>query len=1143
MQDNSAHLHQGRVLVKNIISIFVLFLVQLAGHAQTPTAQRPLPVVTADLAPLVAPTNELGQPFIRNYTPKEFGAAPSNWAIVQDKRGVMYFGNAEGMLEYDGVSWRRIATPNRTVVRSLAIDQHDRIYVGEVGTFGYLAPDSLGQMRFISLLEHVPPEERTFADVLNACVTSRGVYFTASNAIFRWAENGIRLWKAQTGFQSAFVVHDTLYVIQKDIGLMRMAGDSLRLVPGGERFAVQRILFMLPFADDQILIGTAGKGLFLYDGFAFHPFRTAADSFLMQNQLYRGLTLPDGAFALSTIRGGVALIDRQGRLLQRIDKTAGLQDNTVLALHTDQQGGMWLGLFNGIAHVETPAPLSLFGEESGLKGGVVRIIRHRGVLHVATSLGVFYLDPARPHSTAFQPLAGLATQCWSFLSVGNDLLVATNDGVFNLSKNKLANLGFTGASALHLSKRDSSHIFVGLSFGLAVARFEKGTWVDAGKFSGIEEEVRSIAEEEDGTIWLGTKSQGILRLAPPTFDPAPATARVERFSVNHGLPEGEVNVYAVGERLFFASRSGLFRFDEARQRFLSDSTFGAAFADGAAGIEVLSSDKQGNVWLVATSESGDEVNCMLRQPDESFQRLRTPFLRVPKAALWAVYPEDHPAQEGSSGVVWYGGAEGLVRYDQNVPKNYTAPFSALLRRVIVNADSFLFAGAEEGESLARTAPNLSYQSKTLRFEFSATSFEAEYENLFQTYLEGFDKRWSPWTKETKKDYTNLSEGEYRFHVRAKNIYEQESRAAIYVFNILPPWWRAWWAYAGYALMVGALVFAVDRVQRRRLIKQERERAEAERKELELKKAEEIKVAYKKLKEAHEHLKATQQQLVTQEKLASLGQLTAGIAHEIKNPLNFVNNFAALSVDLAKELKEELIKRKTENLNGDEFNNIEEILDTLVQNAEKINHHGKRADGIVKSMMQHARGSSGHREPTDINQLLDDAVNLVYHGLRANNASFNVTIEKEYDETTGEISVVPQDLSRVFLNIVNNACYAANQKAKESEMESGRAGKIKTPSHPLPHSPTPSFKPTLTVSTKNLGDKIEIRIRDNGNGIPKEIRDKIFNPFFTTKPTGQGTGLGLSICYDIIVQQHKGEIKVETEEGKFTEFVVRLPRGA
>ncbi len=262
----------------------------------------------------------------------------------------------------------------------------------------------------------------------------------------------------------------------------------------------------------------------------------------------------------------------------------------------------------------------------------------------------------------------------------------------------------------------------------------------------------------------------------------------------------------------------------------------------------------------------------------------------------------------------------------------------------------------------------------------------------------------------------------------------------------------------------------------------------------------------------------QEKLITQEKLASLGALTAGIAHEIKNPLNFVNNFAALSVDLAKELEETLQPEK-DKISAEKLATLEDILHHLKHNAEKINHHGKRADGIVRSMMMHSRGRTGQRQMTDVNYLLDEAVNLTYHGLRAQDVSFNVAIEKQYDETIGKIEIVPQDLQRVFLNLINNACYAAHeQKTRLGE----------------------SFSPKLSVLSKNLGDKIEIRIRDNGNGIPPDIRDKIFNPFFTTKPTGQGTGLGLSISYDIIVQEHHGEIKMETEDGKFTEFVISLP---
>lgn len=274
-----------------------------------------------------------------------------------------------------------------------------------------------------------------------------------------------------------------------------------------------------------------------------------------------------------------------------------------------------------------------------------------------------------------------------------------------------------------------------------------------------------------------------------------------------------------------------------------------------------------------------------------------------------------------------------------------------------------------------------------------------------------------------------------------------------------------------------------------------------------------------LQEKNEELVRTRKQLVVQEKLASLGSLTAGIAHEIKNPLNFVNNFAQLSIELVEELRQDLEKLK-DNLGDREFQNIQDILHDLAQNAAKINEHGNRADSIVQGMLLHSRGKPGQRQLTDINALLDEYVNLSYHGMRAQDKSFNVTIERQYDHTIQPLEIVPQDISRVFLNIINNACYATFER--KQEMQDG-------------------YSPTLAVSTKDLNDKIEIRIRDNGKGIPKNIQDKIFNPFFTTKPTGEGTGLGLSLSYDIVVQEHKGELQVDSKEGTFTEFVIHLPK--
>jgi len=269
--------------------------------------------------------------------------------------------------------------------------------------------------------------------------------------------------------------------------------------------------------------------------------------------------------------------------------------------------------------------------------------------------------------------------------------------------------------------------------------------------------------------------------------------------------------------------------------------------------------------------------------------------------------------------------------------------------------------------------------------------------------------------------------------------------------------------------------------------------------------------------ALKELKTAQTSLIHAEKMASLGQLTAGIAHEIKNPLNFVNNFAGLSVELLEEFKE-VAGPALATMDADKRAEADETLEMLEGNMQKIAEHGRRADGIVKSMLAHSRGGSGDRQSIDLNALIEEALNLAYHGARAQDQNFNITLEREYAPAIAPIELVPQDVTRVFLNLFGNGFYAAHKRHRK-----------------------PAGRPVLKVTTRDLGTSVEVRVRDNGTGIAPENRGRLFQPFFTTKPTGEGTGLGLSISYDIVTQQHGGTIEVDSELGTFTEFIVRLPR--
>jgi signal transduction histidine kinase len=410
------------------------------------------------------------------------------------------------------------------------------------------------------------------------------------------------------------------------------------------------------------------------------------------------------------------------------------------------------------------------------------------------------------------------------------------------------------------------------------------------------------------------------------------------------------------------------------------------------------------------------------------------------------------------------------------------------------------------DSLAKNVPNkkenmvLKFNQNNISFNYIGIHYANPANNKFAYKLENYDESWHEVGTVRTAFYYNLPPGDYTFRVKAANSNGvwNETGASLH-FSITPPWWRTWWAYAIYAFLFIVLVLSINRFQRKRLIEKQRVIA----KEIELAQAKEIEKAYHKLKE-------TQSQLIQSEKMASLGELTAGIAHEIQNPLNFINNFSDVSNELIDEMKEEFKK-------GDIDQGFA-IADDIKQNLEKINHHGKRADGIVKGMLQHSRSSSGIKEPTDINKLADEYLRLAYHGLRAKDKSFNATMKTDYDATIGTINIIPQDMGRVILNLITNAFYVVDEKKKQMGGD---------------------YEPTVSVRTKKIDNTVLIAIKDNGNGIQQKVLDKIFQPFFTTKPTGQGTGLGLSLSYDI-VKAHGGELKVETKEGEGSVFSIHLP---
>jgi signal transduction histidine kinase len=1059
---------------------------------------------------LFAQTNgESGYQPVINYSPKEYGAEFQNWAIMQGKNGIMYFGNSDGLLEFDGTDWRLYPLPNKYPVRSLANGDSAKIYVGSISDLGYFLPDSSGRLIFHSLLKFIPNDKRDFEDVWTTFANSNRIYFQTSSYIFIWdiPKQTFKIVENKNSNQFAFMVNGKLYVREFKKGLEVLNGDFLTFVKGGEKFADEPILGMLPFPGKAgtILIVTRTMGLFKYDGTNFIPFKTEADSFIKEYVPYlHGTILSDGNIALGTLNGGSVVIDTSGKEVRIYNTENGIINNSIKYTFQDAAGAVWLATSNGISRISYSLPISYFDSRNNFSTISNDIIRHDGTIYVAADDGVHYLDPA---TSSFHLLNNSDVQSWSFAEVGNELLVGSNDGLFKVEKNALSAIRkATGydyyITILKRSQLNPNKLYLGTKQGLRSILKAGDSWIDEEQVLNTISDVVGLTEDRDGTLWVGTVSSGVFRVTPQRDSKGNVILSkplIEHFDRSNGLQEGMVLIKKLNGLNYFLTSDSLYKFDEKKKLFYSDTSDSICSAfyqlNDNDGVYAIEQDYSGRIWM---SNKNKLIMGKLRT-DGSYDWISAPFNGFANETIIKVYAENN-------GVVWFGTTSPIVKYTIANKNPEHVAFFALVREVQTGEDSTIYFG---GETSTLASPQISYKNNSIKFKYAATSYEGRNTNKFKTILEGFDGSWSSLSTENTKQYTNLPPGKYTFKVMAENIFEEESKTAIYSFEILPPWYRTWWAYSLFALSFFGIVYVAVQFRSRHL------------KAANLALEEKISQRTAELKQSLQELKATQAQLIQSEKMASLGELTAGIAHEIQNPLNFVNNFSEVNEELIEELQGERSKVSSERDDALQ----DEIINDLKQNLEKINHHGKRADAIVKGMLQHSRVSTGQKEPTDINALCDEYLRLAYHGLKAKDKDFNVELKTDFDSSTGKINIIPQDIGRVLLNLYNNAFYAVK------------------PPNPLNGE---QWQPLVSVTTRKIsplqgtGAKIEIMVSDNGNGIPQNIVDKIFQPFFTTKPTGQGTGLGLSLAYDII-KAHNGEIRVNTKEGEGSEFIIQLPR--
>jgi len=611
--------------------------------------------------------------------------------------------------------------------------------------------------------------------------------------------------------------------------------------------------------------------------------------------------------------------------------------------------------------------------------------------------------------------------------------------------------------------------------------------------------VTTLVEDNQGSLWIGVihSGAGINR-----FDPITQTFKryLQGLSVISLLVDD-------GNVLWAGTAGGLYRYDPDTDRFENTNI--------TANITEVINDLDDNLWLYTT----DGIIRYDQQNGSTIQYGEENGVQgIKELAMFG-----HPYRK-SDGTIFFGGWDLTEGYYAFHPDKLWISGDAshlYFTDFLINGESALIGnGINPGEFVKGSSDiSLKHYQNVFAIQFTGIDYRNPGSNRLFYMLENYDPDWLSTNGERPASYFKVPPGEYIFRIKAQNSSNGIWSEKNINLTISPPWWTTWRAYTIYGIFFIAGVFFIDRFQRKRLLKKAQEKA----KEKELAQAKEIEKAYTSLK-------ATQSQLIQSEKMASLGELTAGIAHEIQNPLNFVNNFSEVNKELLVEMNEEIQKGN--------FDEVKTLAKDVTDNEEKITFHGKRADAIVKGMLQHSRSSSGKKEPTDINALADEYLRLAYHGLRARDKSFNAKLETTFEEGIGNVNVIPQDIGRVILNLITNAFYAVNEKSTSANLSKEASAKLEASGDA--RAEDKNYEPKVKVSTKKEGDKVIISVQDNGKGIPDSVKKKIFEPFFTTKPTGQGTGLGLSMSYDIVTKGHGGVLKVTSKVGEGTTFTVVLP---
>ncbi len=1047
---------------------------------------------------------ETGRFSVQSFSAEVYDAPVQNWSTVQAQNGLIYFGNIGNVLEYDGVSWRVIPIANGTPVRSLAEGPNGRIYVGAIGEFGYLAPDSTGSMAYRSLLDSLGSEDRIISDIRSIQKTEEGIYFQARERLFRLNEDGFHVWRPDTGYKkNTFVLRDILHVQLEDAGLMQMRGDSLVQAPGGATFKDKLIVGLFPEGDSAYIAVTVENGIFLCQlNQSKDKTCTSIPSPLvdMQVEPSHSTMLTDSIIVVGTRDDGVILLNKTGELLRIVDQASGLRHNRVWHTYIDRSGGLWVTLNDGVARVDVSSPNSYFDKDMGIDEPVEEIIRHRGRLYISTIAGIYVLAPSDGKVLPrFVKIPGPGADCYALVAINERLLAGCADSIYDVEQGKpIASFSGTQVYSIHVPAKDTNQMYVGLADGMKRMELKEGTW-NAVEELDIKVPARSIREDAAGDFWMLAPSVGVLKY---TAGAPPQDRRFTAYGTDYGLPDGWIYVKKVDGQMRFFSDEGspIYKASTSDDSitFVPDNRFDEVPTEVFQKLYNLTEDEEGRIWMFAGKASGVAIP----KTDGTFSFQPTALRQAPVKSAYAVYAE--PA-----GPLWVGGPHGLVRLERTIKNSSSASYPTWIRRITTANDSILFGGHHMPHS---GNPVWSHHTKTLRFSFASARYDTPELVQYRTLLDGSDDNWSAWNSETHRDFTNLREGDYKFKVQARDIYGQLGQEASYSFVILPPWYRTKWAYVLWALLIGGtiagLVLGYNHYQTRLIQARNRllENRVARRTEELREKKEAIEQAYEELTWTNAELLRSNQALEERtnqlKKALETNKEILGItAHDLKNPLGGIIGLASLmmldatddSITLEKSFNEHMpsLKDEAERM----LQIIKDLLDT---------HRNEEEVVLRKEKV-----------------LINDIVAPI---LRRNEQQAQVkSIDLHYaSETNTMVEIDVMAIQRVLDNYVSNAI-------KYSPHHSNVWITIKSAN--------------LIPGDDEITDSVCVMVKDEGPGLTEADKQKVFGKLqrLSAKPTNgeHSTGLGLYIVKSL-VEAHGGQVGVTSKAGEGAAFWFKLP---